>query len=199
MAGTITASLLTRLRTLLDESSAGNWSNDECYSALTDGQKEVLRLLTKKKSPVISPLKTTYTKSSINGTSVSLPSNFLIEYSLKAHAYGGIEQPCILREDDKYRDSTNVYLSSEEDGLYYDMIGNNIVFETSFSSGKMTLDYLAKPNDISSTVDPTVDSLAYGAIVQWAYAFLIGKFRSPEMIQISQNAYKLFYQTVEAL
>jgi len=37
-----TANLLSRLRTLLDEASAGFWTDVECYAALSDGQKEIV-------------------------------------------------------------------------------------------------------------------------------------------------------------
>ena len=42
------AFLLARLRTLLDESSAGFWTDDECYRALADGQNEIVNIVFQK-------------------------------------------------------------------------------------------------------------------------------------------------------
>src|SRR5574343_1475580 len=39
------ALLLSRLRTLLDESSVGFWTDTECYAALADGQNEVVNII----------------------------------------------------------------------------------------------------------------------------------------------------------
>jgi len=183
--------MLARLRTRLDESSAGFWSDSECYSALTDGQIEVLKFYAGKNSPVVRPLVTIYTKTGISGTTTALPSDYLEIYSLKAHAKGFIEKPCLRREGNRYKDEDNPYLSSEEDEVYYAVIGSNVVFETTFSNGSITMDYIAKPSDINAATEPTIDSTAHNAVVLYAHAFLLSKAKLP-----SGDAYKLFREAL---
>ena len=190
------AELLQNLRTRLDEASPGFWTDAECYTALTNAELEIIRILANKRSPVIRPLISVYSVSPINSTSVSLPSDFFLLYSVKAHPTGGTEKPCWNREGDRYRDADNPYLSSEDDELYYAVYGSNLVFEKSFTNGTATIDYVRKPAGISVDTEPEIDSIAHNLLVLFAYASLLPKAK---LQAEADSVYKLFYETIGLL
>lgn len=193
------AGMLAYLRTLLDETSEGFWDDDvDCYPALALGQLEVIKLLAPKRSKVVADLASPVTQSSLSfgiTTGFSLPANFYLIWSLKAAPNTGTQQkPCIRREGDEYYYQDNPYLSSEDDSMYYKVYGNKLYFDIEFVSGAITLDYVAKPDDISSSTEPAIDSIAHNAVVYYAYGFLLQKAKLD-----SGNAFQLFYKAIESL
>ena len=195
-AGDITTTLVTRVRTLLDESSAGFFTTDEIYKALTDGQREVINFVLsiykakleinpdEKLPEVLRVLQATTTGT---GTQ-SLPSGYLFPLDVYTSAARVFIRP-ERHKGMKY----NTYLASSTSQPYCSISATQIVFETSVT---WTLDYLAMPTtDIGATVDPTLGSLSYNALVEFATYFLLMK---DENARASQHLQR-FLQSVQSL
>lgn len=183
-AGDITTVLVSRVRTLLDEASAGFFTATEIYYALTDAQVEVINIVlsTYKAKIKADPneelpevLRNCIASTTGTGTT-SLPSGFLHALSIYVTA---TKLPVFIRPDGRGRAEGmhNTYLASSATQPYCSLSASQIVFETSVA---WTLEYLQLPaNDIDATHDPTLSKIAYNALIQYATAFLLKKDESP--------------------
>lgn len=176
------AEMLARLRTLLDESPEGFWDDDaDCYPALSIAQLEVIKSLAPFKSLALRSVLQRSAQTSltfVQDTGLDLPADFYMIYSIKANATGGDEHTAydrVTRND--FED--NPYMSSAADRLFYTISGTSgalkLYFETDFSGGSVTMDYITKPEDMTATVDPELDSIAHNAIIYYAFAYLLQK------------------------
>ena len=190
--------MLQSLRTLLDETPAGFWDDDiDCYPVLSIAQLEIIKLLAPKHSQALRDIVTTVSQTGIIATAsngVALPPTFYAIWSLKAHPTGSAQKSCIRREGDEYYYQDNPYLTSENDSLYYKIYNTKIYFDIDFAAGGITLDYIQKPPDISSTVNPTLNSITHNAIIYYAWGYLLNKSKLD-----SSGAFSLFYKALESL
>ena len=186
--------MLARLRTLLDETPEGFWNDDEdCYPALSIAQLEVIKAITPYKSIALRTVlqrSVQTAKTFAVNDGLSLPIDFFLIYSIKANAVGGTEHPAYDRiTRNEFED--NPYLSSENDRLFYTISGTSgalkLFFETAFTNGSITMDYITKPEDITSSVNPELDSIAHNAIVWYAFAYSLQKAKLP-----SDEAMKMY-------
>lgn len=186
--------MLTRVRTLLDEASAGLWSDNEIYSALTDGQKSIAEFLVsfyKKRGmlpKILLPLVTYLTGGlTVAGQpNVPLPSDFMYLVSLEYDPDNTGKKPCIILEDmerNKFL-ANNSYFSAVTPSdsfyiAYYDIdsSSNRILHCQPDNSGlgSYYLNYLKYPTDINASTDPILAEGSHEAIVQYAYIQLLLK------------------------
>lgn len=182
--------MLARLRTVLDEASAGLWGDAECYSALADGQDGVISVLVNKSSEVLRPLITTVTGSN----TTNLPSGYL-RYISVVSVSGGITDVVWVRPYEKNRDHAieNTYLKSSATDLYCSFNATQIVFETNTS---WSMEYYKTPTAIAAAQNPTLSVESHNAIVQFAFAFLLEKNKETER---SMAELKKFYEMASVL
>ncbi len=184
--GDITTGLVARVRTYLDEASAGFWTQDEIYKALTDGQREVITfvLAVYKQKLSVNPdeklpevLRNCFTTTTGIG-SAALPAGFLFPLSVYTATV-----PVYTRPDGMQRGASklNTYLASSAAQPFCSFSATQIVFETSVS---WTMEYLQTPtSDIDATHDPSLGAISYNAIVEYAAAFLLNKDENPRAQQ----------------
>ena len=201
------AEMLARLRTLLDETPEGFWDDDtDCYPALSLAQLEVVKTLTPFKSIALRTLleRTAQTAQTFAvNTGLSLPADFYMMWSIKANATGGTQHPAYDRTE-RHDFEDNPYMSSEADRLFYTISGDNealkIYFETAFTNGSITMDYVTKPEDIAGAdgstpaVDPEIDTIAHNAVVYYAFAYLLQKAKLDP-----SNALALYDNAIQTL
>lgn len=188
-----TAEMLARVRTLLDEASAGFWTDAEVYYALTDGQIETINILikmfeqTNELPKALIPLGKTQTGS---GTA-SLAADFLYPVSMVATLNS---VPIFIRGFGKHRDHLieNTYLASSSTQPYAYFQGSQVVLETTLA---WALDYIKKPADIESGVDPTIGAGAHDAIVQYAFAYILRKIKDPR----ADNEFNKYFNLAQSI
>lgn len=195
--GDITKALAAKVRTSLDEASAGFWTDTEIYNALADGQREIVNIIS-----------TIYkTKSALNGseklpevlraimattTSQTGTQNLPADYWTWLVIYTGTT-PVYVRPDGL--DKTlkfNTYMASSAAQPYCSITSTQVVFETSVT---WFMDYLKTMTDMSGSVDPVVPSMAYNVLVEYAIAFLLNKDENPR----AQNHFNNFITLVQQL
>lgn len=201
--------MLTLVRSLLDESSAGFYTDTEIYSALRDGQKEVINMAlsiyqTKRSidpkvdlPQVLVPLITIVVNlafGTTGTTTVALPADFLYDLHVEYDDNSNAPIPAFRRGESptKYFDRNNTYLVSTQAQYFYHIDGTNLNFETAVSGvGAYRLTYLKKPPDIYTTVEPLIPDFAHAAVVKYAFAFLLMK---DEKIAEGQSLFNEFMQ-----
>ena len=196
--GDITTILVARARTYLDEVSAGFWTQDEIYKALTDGQREVITfvLAIYKQKLSVNPdeklpevLRNCFNTTTGIG-SAALPAGFLFPLSVYTATV-----PVYMRPDGTQRGASklNAYLASSSTQPFCSFSSTQIVFETSVS---WTMEYLQTPiSDIDATHDPALGAIAYNAMVEYATAFLLNKDEN----QRAQQHLSKFFNEVQNL
>jgi hypothetical protein len=189
-----TATMLTRVRTLLDEASAGLWVDTEIYSALADGQNAIIDILIakyKSGEPVHNLLQDiTLSASHTSGTAA--PSGYI---DLSYVTVNGVRADIVSHKEYLERDA-NTYLDPvanspvayvREDGstkkIYFDPTTVPVIY------------YFKTPTEIASGVEPTL-SRGHEAIVQYAFSFLLLKNKQTER---SMAELEKFYKMVAAL
>jgi hypothetical protein len=200
------ANLLSRLRTLLDESSAGFWTDNECYAALSDGQNEIVNILFQR-DPYNQALKTLWKEVSITGGSnqtISIPSDFkeIINAEI-AITTGETKKACkkINYDDLHLQNSENSYLKPiiASPVIYVKSttsLGRKIYFEPSSASSDYTIVYLTQPIGITNIAQPTLPLETQESMIVYAFSFLLRKdLRQAE----ADSAYKLFLDMVGKL
>lgn len=183
--------MLARTRTLLDEASAGFFTDAEIYSALTDGQKQVATVLmtiymkAQKRFPeVLRPLIQTPVTSS--GTSISLPSDFWFDISLKFGSASNNKQTAYRKELKEIPENEdNTYLNNE---FYYYINSSTLTFGIS-GTQYYTFTYLIKPTAISASVEPILQENSHSAIVFWATAQMLIKDAKVQESQVMMKNY----------
>lgn len=188
-----TANMLSRLRTMLDESSASFWSDTEMYSALADGQREVadhLLMLYKQKYK-LNPdeelpvgLRTLVSSTTGTGTQ-NLPADYWQYLSVYTSSV-----PVFVRQDGprKAASRLNTYTASTSAAPFCSFNASQIVFETSVT---WTLEYIKIPTAIAVAVQPTLPDITHNAIVQYALCQLLIK---DQKVQEANLEYQKFMQ-----
>ncbi|RMG43484.1 MAG: hypothetical protein D6732_00040 [Methanobacteriota archaeon] len=188
------AEMLARVRTLLDEASAGLWSDSEIYSALSDGQRaivqSVLAIYKVKKGDlpkVLAPL-VTYAAGALTSAgnpNATLPSDFLYHLNVEYDPTGSSQKPCIVvdqKEEGRILRNNTYYSASNTDAFYlayYDVdTSGNYIFHfdpTNSTTGAYAIRYIKTPTDIDGSTNPILPEIAHNAIVQYAFAELLAK------------------------
>lgn len=188
------AQLLARCRTLLDESSAGFFTDAEIYSALTDGQKEVANVLvTENKQRLPETLRPLVTTASTSGASITLPATFWIDLTLKFGSTSGNKQTAYREEVKSLPDrEDNSYLNNE----FYYYIDDSTLYFGKAGTQYYTFTYLVKPTTIDGSTEPILEASSHNAIVFWATAQMLFKDQRPQEAQTLMKSYKDELQTL---
>lgn len=195
-AGDISKALKAKVRTSLDESSAGFWTDTEIYTALSDGQREIINILLtlyKQRNKITENEKLPEVLRSILATTTTatgtqnLPADYLTYLALYITT---TNIPIYVRSDGIERHQRlNTYLTSTSTQPYVSISSTQVVHET--GSLAWTMDYLKTPTELSDSADPSLPSLAFEAMVSYALAFLLGKDENPRATQEFQTFFQL--------
>lgn len=193
-----TALMLARLRTLLDESSAGFYTDVEAYAALSDGQRQVVDILfaKSKKHSLLKTLLKTASGSNTNCSGITLPTDFKEFVNAKyASVTAATQNPCNVVDYDEIflRDKDNTYLTpiratpvvylNATTGLRL------IYFEPTSANGDYAIVYLKQPTEIAAGTEPILSGETHEAIIMYAFSFLLRKeLRQAE----ADGAFKIF-------
>jgi len=186
-AGDITAVLVTKVRTILDEDTAGLYSTTQIYTALSDAQREIaghflamykakLMVNPSEQCPdVILPLLVSTT--SATGTQ-NLPTDYWDYLSIT----GGSSVNVRVRPMSRTlpHEITNTYLTSSSSQPYCYINSTQVVFETSVS---WIMNYFKTLSDLSASVDPILPVQTYNAMVQYAFANLLERDHDERAMQ----------------
>lgn len=204
-AGDLTALLVARVRTLLDEASAGFFSANEVYYALTDAQREIIifalsvykaKIRVNPDEPLPEVLRNSIGTPATGTGTATLPTGFLHALSIYITASG---IPVFIRSDGrgKAASKANTYLASSATQPYCSITATQIVFETSVA---WTMEYLQLPaSDLDATHDPALSAAAYNAMVYYAAGFLLAKDGDPLAQQMSQQHLNNFMKELQTL
>ena len=195
--------MLARLRTLLDEASAGFWTEPEEYAALSDGQREVFNIIFKKDphSQMLKPLLKDKDQTGGSNQAIALPSDFREFVNAKmATTTGGTKIPAkvIDYNDTHLQNVNNSYLKpiTASPVVYVKgttSLGRKIYFEPLSSNADYSITYMTNPTEISSIVEPILPSDTHESIIVYAFSFLLRK----DLRQVeADSAYKLFLDMV---
>ena len=196
-----TAELLTKARTLLDESAASYWTDNEIYSALNSGQTEVINhgisfysALRKKDRnyplpELLRPLLTTATGTITMGNNTyNLPADYLLYVNVYYNKSAGATDADSLyvREySNRGHKSRNTYLV--EAYRYCNIDATKITVEMSTGEPQtqyITLEYIKKPSAIASGVNPTLLAYCDNAIVYFCMHELLLKDQRTNVAQM---------------
>jgi hypothetical protein len=185
------AEMNTRVRTLLDESSAAFWSDAQIYVALTEGQNAIIRealsyYITRGEytgfvpsilKPLIASTGTTATTST---ASYSLPADFLYEIRVEFNPTATATlYPTRKRDNSASKQflADNTYMANVSPNEYfYSVFGGNLVFSTvPTASGGYDLHYIKQPADLASGTDSELADIAHDVIVNFAMHSLLIK------------------------
>lgn len=176
-----TAQMVAEVRTKLDESSSGFWSDTEIYRALNNGQiTTVSKLHSQKKTHYLSELKSRKTGTS---SDLTLPTDFWQYISCDVDSDG-----CLLRTGDRWIKENNYYLTGETKQKYIYLDGGSIEFSPTIN-GIYRFEYYKKPTEVSSTAEPILDDRIHPSIVQYAYSQLLLKDEKHEQSLLELQKY----------
>ena len=207
------AEMLTRTRTLLDEASASFWADSEIYSAFTDGQIEVIRLLLNiyKAKLQVNPrqpipdsinalIKSSSGTLSLDQSTVSVPSDMIYLLNVQYNPAASTPlYPCFERGMGRltFFDANNTYLKNDTTfkTYYYYFDGSNVKFEQIVTTGTAgyTLNYIKNPSAITSGVNPTIGVVYHDAIISFAFAQMLQK---DQRIGEANSYFQKFFQQV---
>lgn len=182
--------MLARVRTLVDESSAGFWTDTEIYSALTDGQKQVANFLLAKfqnYQRLPEPLRPLLVNPVASfGTSITVPADYWYDFSLK---YGSASDNKQVAERREIKGIAGIEDNSYLTDFYYTVDSDTINFGIS-GAQYYTLIYLKKPTAIDGSTQPILEESSHSAIVHWATSQMLLKDERPQEAQIYINLYE---------
>lgn len=199
--------MLARARTLLDEATAGYWTDTEIYSALADGQQSVANYfisifktqrLQDLTVNIPQPLESLYAVDT-NTTATGLVSKPADYWHLLAASYAntggllGTFYPCRIYQlsHAMFSDINNAFFAAiSTDPIVYEVYssGQKFYFLPAVSgTGAYALNYLKVPTAISSSVDPTLPVQTHSAIVYYAVAQMLFKDQRPQEAQIKMQ------------
>lgn len=205
-----TATMLAKVRTFLDESSASFWTDVEVYASLAHGQISVIEFLfaiyqQKRRIDPDTGLPeelrslTTYVASSMAASALALPSGFLWLLSAKwDHDATGGGLPCRVINIDRSFDFhiSNTFLApTSADPVAYVgasvSTGNqSINFLPVYSTtGAYQIYYLKHPTAIAAGQEPTLPEVTHNAIVEYATYAMLMKDQRPQEAQVHYNLY----------
>ena len=192
--------MLAAVRTILAESTAGFFTDAEIYTALADGQTEVIKYLIDiyrakrridSKTPLFYELESILNDDTGTTQSVAVPSGFLelISATFDHNGTGG-ENPCNIvnmnvlpfYENNTYLSATDVsprvYIKSISDVV-------TIVFLPTLSgTPAYTIHYLKSPTDIASGQNAVLPVTTHNAIVYFTVSRMLSKEQRLQEAQI---------------
>lgn len=201
--------MLAAVRTILDESSASFWTDNEIYAALADGQNEVInKLLSVYRAKrqigpeTLLPLELASISVRVVGfgaaSAVALPVGFLELIAAKwDHDNSGGKIPCrIITPSEAHFMENNTYLvATSTDPVVWIAVDAgdglpSIIFRPVYSTtGAYDIDYLDKPTDIASGVNAELPVNTHNAIVHFATSRMLYKDQRVEEAQIQYNLF----------
>ena len=189
-----TALMLARLRTLLDESAAGFWTETEEYAALSDGQKELSNIVFQKNphSQILKPLLSSKSGTETTGTEIDLPDDFKAFMNAKwSTVTTSTQYPCrIVNYDAQFiQDKNNTYLAPMRASPVIYVVGSTFSFEPVSTVGDYSSIYLSQTTDIDGSTEPILLAEAHESIVIYAFSFLL---RKDLRAQEADGVYKTF-------
>jgi len=194
--GDLAKALKAKVRTSLDESVEGFWTDAEIYKALNDGQKEIANLILtmyKQRSKITNNEKLPEVLRALLATTTTQTGtqNLPADYWTYLNLYITTTNiPIYVRGDGVDRHQRlNTYLVSSSTQPYVSISGTQVVHET--GSLAWMMDYLKVITDMSDSVDPVLPEMAYNAIVSYAIAFLLNKDENPRASQEFQTFFTL--------
>ena len=159
-----TTQMVTHVRTLFDEDSAGFYTDDMIKRSLDNGQKILANMLYQMKRHNL--LYTLETSSTRAYSVLTLPTDFWMYKSCLLNDY-----PCRLRTGDKDIKEGNSYLVGATTDPYI-YVGSSIDFSPTPAGGQYTFTYYKNVSDITST-NPNLPSATHLTICQYAFADLL--------------------------
>ena len=198
--------LLSRLRTLLDEAEEGFWTDDECYAALSDAQREAVNNIFAR-NPFNENLKTlikTVDGTNVTNQAIALPTAFKdIVTGELAVLTGGTKYPCKVIDynkdfiDDKNNDylkpiaaSPVVYVKAST------VVGRKIYFEPTGANTDYSLLIITNPTEITASINPILPEATHEALIYWAFQFLL---RKDLRVEEANGALALFTEMIGKL
>lgn len=213
--------LLIRVRTILDESSAGFYTDAEIYSALSEAQREVVNIIlniyhakssvnqSEKLPEVLMALIEEQATNSLTTPNNDLPDDFryLLNCTYRYSDADATAVPCYIKQFDKkiHFNNANTYMAGTQTAPVCYVKENagqtarEIVFSPNFHSqdgGGYTAAYIKEPPDIDASVQPCIPASAHEAVVQYAAAEMLKK---DEKYNQSSHCYNQFMQMVQGL
>lgn len=212
-----TAIMLARVRTLLDESSAGFWTDTEIYAALAHSQisviNEILKIykLRSQANPsteLPEELRVLSVRASgtISASYVAIPTGliWLLNASWDHDATGG-EKPCYIisqdrqfnfREDNPYLAAAStqpIAYSSQYQSGGQQAINFRPIYST---NGTYSIEYLKYPTAIASGQEPTLPESTHNAIIFYATATMLLK---EEKISEAQSYFQNYFNEIKSM
>lgn len=200
-AGDITKALTVKVRTALEETTAGFFLDAEIYTALADAQREIIGHLlavfkVKQKMKIDEPCPTVLTPL-LNSTvaaagTQNLPTDYLDVLFIKDSTASNVQIKIRGMSSAYPAEMANTYLASTSAQPFCYINATQVVFETSLS---WIMTYFKIPTDPSGSVDPTLNSMAHNAMVQYAFAFMLEKDHDER----AGEEFNKFYQLLKDL
>jgi len=212
-AGDITKALVTRVRSLINETNAGFWTgttsaNGDIQTYLDNAQSfiidwRLLRLMELQRmnktmdDPVLDPLITsTQVAWATSQNYITLPAlRFLISAEMVLSSSGATLPITKLNVDEFRLRRTNYYIghnTNETDGtgqVFYFVTSSMLV--TSYPAGthstyydKINIYYITTPSTMSNSVDPVLSAYCYEGLVQYACYLALMKKKEYDKAQI---------------
>jgi len=203
------ATMLSRVRTLLDESSAGYWTDNEIYAALADGQNEVINiLLTRYKSTGNLPKPLTYIikdyyDATVTSDGYEIEDDVLeiMNVMYAAQTDGTTEYPAVIKEysygveeneDNGYLSATYTrpicYIKGQISSPYPRLL---IVKPDpdDTNKGVVRMSVVYRPENIASGKEPTLPEETHNAIVHYAVFDLLMKEERAEEAMVQNKKF----------
>lgn len=171
-AGDVSKSLLARVRSRINEPSAGEWEDSEIYSSLTRGQVDLVsKQLVDGALAGVREIVSDDLVGAQNGYDV--PADFVRARYVYYKDIGAIwwdkHYMAALGEGDA---EGNVHVAPSETNPYYYLHHDQLVFSvggvTQGDSEKYKLLYVRTPVDITTSVDPEIATYLHGLLVDYA-------------------------------
>ncbi len=212
------ASLLARLRTIVDEAAQSYFTDTECYAALSDGQRALINIVLsiynakakinphEKIPEVLFPLIKTVNNTLANGAaSIGLPSDYLQDLWLTYNHDSPLSanlKPCRKRNYGLGypQQKSNSYMKDNPGNEYfYSIYGTIINLETpvTVNTGNYQFAYIPIAADIiSGGGNPVLQDNALMAVVHYAAADL---FTKDELNEAANLEFQKFLQLTRDL
>ena len=191
-----TATLISRIQTLLDDASDSFFDTDDIYEALTEGQNAVIKLNlaiwkakreVKRDAELPEVLRVCLSSTTGTGTD-SLPTDYYEYVDIYTST-----APVRVRELNRLFSGRKfiTLLASTSDEPYCYFTDSQIVFETSVS---WTMQYISKPTAIASGVNPVLPDTYEDALVNYGYMEMM---RRDKQLNLANDAFNRFIQSVQ--
>lgn len=175
MAGTITASLLTRLNNKVEDEDSDNpiWTDSLKYSYMSDAQREIANMLDNAYLTEFQEIAASQDVSAALALS-ALDANGVLKGAagitdVHVTADSTTKWATIIDQTERkfYEESNGFNKYSDNRPVCYVFKGNLYTLVDTTSGATADVYFLKKPDDISATVDPVLNSSLYGILLNW--------------------------------